>query len=300
MHSGISAATDRVHDGAVEVRAAGRDEDEARDAPAGCGALEGVAVLAPELPVGRAVDVAVPGIEVRDALGPVGAAERDPQVGDVVAGCGEGALQPDRDRGGDRSAADDGRRLRAVVDGRVLREERSDLRRLVAVEVVAVRVDEVGDGLAVDELADRRAQLHVNRWAATLGVGRPLPNAGLVAVPAKQVGDGLLGEAQAVMHPEPVRSRALGVVEVDLVGNPGEERGEAAREAIAGVGDTFSLSGGERVARRLDHPSLSRNAWTSSVRACGSKPTMCRSPQKTCGTTSWPVSADNSARASPL
>ena len=71
---------------------------EPADPPAGLGADEGVAVAAPELAVGRAVDVAVPGVEIGHRLGAVGPVEGDLDVRDVVARRGEGLLEPDGDR----------------------------------------------------------------------------------------------------------------------------------------------------------------------------------------------------------
>jgi hypothetical protein len=64
-------------------------------------------------------------------------------------------LEASGDRRGDRIRADDRDSLGAVVDGGIGREQRGDLCRLVAVEVVAVRVDQVRDRLAIEELRDR-------------------------------------------------------------------------------------------------------------------------------------------------
>ena len=57
---------------------------------------------------------------------------------------------------GDRGGADDVRELRAVVDDRVVGEERGDRLGLVLVEVQAVRVDQLLDLVPVDEVL----QLH--------------------------------------------------------------------------------------------------------------------------------------------
>ena len=83
-----------MHRRAVEVDRPGRGQDELCDLPAGCGALEPVVVAAPELSVGRAVDIAVPGVEVGDASGGVVVLEGQLDVGDVMArGC-KRALEP--------------------------------------------------------------------------------------------------------------------------------------------------------------------------------------------------------------
>ena len=79
-------------------------------------------------------------------------------------------------------------------------------------------MDQVGDRLAVGELA---AAVSSPTRQASIG---PVGGLGRVAVPPEQVGDRVLGEPEAVVHPEPVRRRALGVVEVDLLGDAREQR----------------------------------------------------------------------------
>ncbi len=118
-----------------------------------------MAVAPPELAVRRAVDVAMPGIDVADRLGAVGAGERDLDVRHVVARRRECARETDCDRGRDRCRPVDSLCLRAVVDRRVVGEERGDRLGLVAVEVEAVGVDHVHDRLAVGELADCRLEV---------------------------------------------------------------------------------------------------------------------------------------------
>ena len=61
---------------------------------------------------------------------------------------------------------------------------------------------------------------------------------GVVSVPAEDVGHRVLGEAQPVVHPEPVRSRALGLVERDLLGEAREQRPQAVLDRLAGF-ETF-------------------------------------------------------------
>jgi hypothetical protein len=64
-------------------------------------------------------------------------------------------------------------------------------------------------------------------------------------VPAEQVGDRVLGEAQPVVHAEPVGRRALRVVEVQLLADPGQERPETGRKVLAGLYDPLALDGVE-------------------------------------------------------
>ena len=87
-------AADRVHRRPMKVDRAGCFEQELGDSPAGIHALEAMPVAAPELAVRRAVDVAVPGIEVRDGAGRVAALEPDPDVGDVVARAANVSTRP--------------------------------------------------------------------------------------------------------------------------------------------------------------------------------------------------------------
>jgi hypothetical protein len=86
----------------------------------------------------------------------VGALEGELDVRDVVARRREPLLEAHGDRAGDRGGADDARELGAVVDDRVVGEERCDRLGLVLVEVQAVRVDQLLDLVPVDEVL----QLH--------------------------------------------------------------------------------------------------------------------------------------------
>jgi hypothetical protein len=79
-----------------------------------------------------------------------------------------------------------------------------------------------------------------------------------VSVPAPEVGDRGLGEAQAGGRAEPVRRRALGVVEVELLLDACEERPQAGDEVLAGIDVALSLLCRQRVSRRVDHPVISR------------------------------------------
>ena len=166
-----SAAADRVHRRPVEVDRSGRLEHEPADPPAGLGAREAVAVATPELAVGRAVDVAVPRIDIGDRLGAVGPVEGDLDVRDVVARRREGPVEPIAIVSAIAAGADDRGRLRAVVDRRVVGEQCGDRLRLVVVEVEAVAVDQIRDRLAVGELAEelRSSPSGVDRPVDCLG-----------------------------------------------------------------------------------------------------------------------------------
>jgi len=71
-----------------------------------------------------------------------------------------------------------------------------------------------------------------------------------VSVPAEDVGDRVLGEAEPVVHPEPIRSGALGLVEGDLLGEAREKRPQAVLDRLAGLDDFPALGALERVAGR--------------------------------------------------
>ena len=70
------------------------------------------------------------------------------------------------------------------------------------------------------------------------GVDGPVGGLGVVPVPAEQVGDRVLREPQAVVHAEPIGRRALGVVELDLLGDAREQRLQAVGEVVAGLDDS--------------------------------------------------------------
>src|SRR6478609_7604530 len=101
-----SAAAGGMHLRPVEVPRARRGETKLGDPPACLGAREAVVVAAPELAVGRAVAVAVPRVEIREARGAVGPVEGELDVRDVVTRRGEELLEGDGDRLGDRGGAD--------------------------------------------------------------------------------------------------------------------------------------------------------------------------------------------------
>src|SRR5512135_3500460 len=90
-----------------------------------------------------------------------------------------------------------------------------------------------------------------------------------VPVAAEEVGDRVLGESEAVVHAEAVGRSALGVVEVDLVGDSRQQRMQACSEVGAGIYDALALRCLERVPGRSGHVP----AWyaaESSVSASGS------------------------------
>ena len=60
-----------------------------------------------------------------------------------------------------------------------------------------------------------------------------------MAVAAEQVRDGLLGEPEPVVHTEPVGRRSLRVVEVELLGNPVEQRAQAVSQVGSGLDDAL-------------------------------------------------------------
>ena len=79
-----------------------------------------------------------------------------------------------------------------------------------------------------------------------------------MAVVAEEVGERVLGEAEPVVHTEPVRRRPLRLVEGDLVADPRQECPDSRGEVRAWLGNLPALVCGKRVPRRLDQPSASR------------------------------------------
>lgn len=79
-----------------------------------------------------------------------------------------------------------------------------------------------------------------------------------MAVTAEQVGDRVLGEAEPVVHAESVRRRPLRIVELDLLGDPGEQRTQTRDEIGSGLDDPLTLDRLERVPRRADHAGAAR------------------------------------------
>ena len=90
-------------------------------------------------------------------------------------------------------------------------------------------MDQVGDRLAVGELADSRSRVGHAQASIDRSVG-----SGVVSVPAEEVGDRVLREAEAVVHPEPIRSGALRLVEGDLLGDAREQCPQAVRDRSPG------------------------------------------------------------------
>jgi hypothetical protein len=62
-----------------------------------------------------------------------------------------------------------------------------------------------------------------------------------MAVTAEQVSDRVLRKPKPVMHAQPVRRRALGVVEVDFLADSRQERVEALGDVGAGFSDLAVL-----------------------------------------------------------
>src|SRR3954447_21334864 len=73
------------------------------------------------------------------------------------------------------------------------------------------------------------------------GVARPWKLGNLMAVTAQELDERVVCEAQRVVHPEPVATAPLCVVELDLLPDAVEEREETVRQTVAHRGDLAAL-----------------------------------------------------------
>lgn len=95
-----------------------------------------------------------------------------------------------------------------------------------------------------------------------------------MVVTPQQIGDCFFGKSKSVMHPESVWRGALGIAELDLRSNTGQEPLKAVNQIGARFDDSPALRSGQRVSGRLDHVTKLAYASAISSSASGSNPTM--------------------------